>query len=142
MSFIHTNKRFFGLFLVLSLLVAICELDHFFCKIDQEAIFEVEHTVHHICQNHHCSDSEENHAMHARHYNCCDNEEPHEHPVKTPAANTGYFDLTDFDIVAATMPKISENTGVLFESRIEKVSQRPEETYELLLCNDTIVLTI
>ena len=34
------------------------------------------------------------------------------------------------------------NSNDWLNLKIEKVSQRQEETYELLLCNDTVVLTI
>lgn len=140
MCYFYSFKKKLSLFLILSLLIAICGLDHAFCGVDVLGFFEIIHSSAHIHQNHRCCASDAEHSQHARHYNCCDREDPHDHPEQTPVKNPS--PLYDICILTPSLFQYCINSNDWLNLKIEKVSQRQEETYELLLCNDTVVLTI
>lgn len=135
-------KKYFCFFLVLSVLLAFCELSHAFCKIDSFHCFELTHNTEHTHTSHRCTDSENEHNDHARHYNCCDNEEPHDHPELSPIANSNNTDYNDNITETVSLIDGFTNSVTDFNAQKGKIFQRFEESYDLLICNNSVVLTI
>ena len=94
---IELTRRFKNIIIiwaVFSLLLSVFEFEHIFCKeiapvfISHNSIIEHEHSH---C-SHHCSDSNANHQKHSKPHDCCDSEEPHDHPTQNPVVSFGdYF---------------------------------------------------
>ncbi len=94
---IELTRRFKNIIIiwaVFSLLLSVFEFEHIFCKeiapvfISHNSIIEHEHSH---C-SHHCSDSNANHQKHSKPHDCCDSEEPHDHPTHNPVVSFGdYF---------------------------------------------------
>ena len=134
--------RYFCLFLVASLLLAIGNFAHLFCKVDYSLAFEAIHACNHLFTNHVCNASASEHQQHARHYGCCDNEDPHEHPELSPIANSDNAYSVWRVAVVDTCPFNFIDSALIFNANSIKVFQRFEESYDWFCCNETVVLTI
>ena len=79
-------------FSIIALLLSVFEIEHIFCKDFFPHVNVKEHN-HNIC-SHHCSDTFENHQKHSTANNCCDSEEPHDHPTRNPAVSFSDFSFS------------------------------------------------
>ncbi len=88
-------KNIFFIFVIFNLLLSIFEIEHIFCKnifpitISNNSILEHEHSN---C-SHHCSDSDVIHHKHSKPHDCCDSEEPHDHPTQNPVVSSSDYSL-------------------------------------------------
>lgn len=141
MNSIRTKNVIMCCCIILSLIICVSGLDHAFCHIDL-GLLDAVHISEHSCVNHRCNASEDEHSLHARHYGCCDNEEPHNHPEQNSSTNNSFLDTINSIIASAFYSDYILSVVGLAELEHESFTQRSEETYELLLCKDTVVLTI
>ena len=127
-------KNILFIFVIFNLLLSIFEIEHIFCKnifpitVSNNGILEHEHSH---C-SHHCSDSDAIHQKHSKPHDCCDSEEPHDHPTQNPVVS---FQLVFTFNSAIDFTNIVINNG-------EILFQTPEVESSQLNSIKTVVLII
>ena len=133
-------KNILIIFVIFNLFISIFEIEHIFCKnmfpitISNNSILEHEHSH---C-SHHCSESNEVHQKHSKPHDCCDSEEPHDHPTQNPVVSFSDYTLNQLVFTFNSTINISsivKNNGVI-------LFQTPEVESSQLNSIKTVVLII
>ena len=122
-------KNILFIFVIFNLLLSVFEFDHIFCKninsilVSHNFIQEHEHSS---C-SHHCFDSVAVHHKHSKPHDCCDSEEPHDHPTQNPVVSFSDYSLNQlvftFNSALDFTNKVINNSEILFQSLEVESSQ-------------------
>ena len=133
-------KNILFIFVIFNLLLSIFEFEHIFCKninsvlVSHNFIQEHEHSN---C-SHHCSDSDVIHHKHSKPHDCCDSEEPHDHPIQNPVVSSSDYSLNQ---LVFTFNSSFDFTNIVINNG-EILFQSPEVESSQLNSIKTVVLII
>ena len=133
-------KNILFIFVIINLLLSVFEFDHIFCKninsifVSHNSIQEHEHSY---C-SHHCSDSNAVHHKHSKPHDCCDSEEPHDHPTQNPVVSFSDYSLNQ---LVFTFNSALDFTNIVIKNG-EILFQLPDVESSQLNSIKTVVLII
>ncbi len=133
-------KNILIIFVIFNLLMSIFEIEHIFCK-NISSIFVSNYSIqeheHSNC-SHHCSYSNEVHHKHSKPHDCCDSEEPHDHPTQNPVVSFNDYSLNQ---LIFTFNSAIDFTNIVINNG-EILFQSPEIESSQLNSIKTVVLII
>ena len=133
-------KNILFIFIIINLLLSVFEIEHIFCK-NINSIFVshnfIQEHEHNNC-SHHCSDSNAVHHKHSKPHDCCDSEEPHDHPTQNPVVSFSDYSLNQ---LVFTFNSALDFTNIVINNG-EILFQSPEIESSQLNSIKTVVLII